>query len=702
MAENVIKTRIALKVDSLTNWQGSDFNKNKEDSTAKYLKKGEVAFATLTTTQTDANGNVVNVPCTLIKVGDGATKFDKLPWVSALAADVYDWAKKSENDFVRDFLTLKMTDGATIQTKLDAVFATDTELTNAISGLKNEITTTLTNYYTKAEVNNLFATLREEIALPEGGFASKAEFDALKGKVEDEDGALAKANDAYALAGTKSIVTTSSTNGKLGLNGSDITVYDDTALTNRVGTLEGKTDLGDFTNNAGYAKTTEVEAVAEDVTEINNELNTFGDIVTHNAAEFATDSALQTTNNEVAAIRSIAEAARTETEVNGQIDAKIAALNLANTYEPKGAEQNAKNYVDQKFTDANLSQYTTEQEVKDIVDGVISAAADVETTLTGLTELVDYIEKHGGDASAMATDIGTLKGKVEVIEKKPAYEISATDISNWNGEIGAKAAAVAAQKTADDYVTAHANDYTNKQIDDAIDADVKAAIDAEVIRANGAYEPIGAEGRATAAAKAETQNQITALTTGTINPLANRVKAIEDAPYATKAQVDAKLDANGWTSNEAKNGWVYNGTDKTATLNPDSIKLEKEEFSYSSSATLGVGDISFVNEEYGQNISYTSESIRYSIGSAIGGGSYNATGELHFPNLGNEPEVIATTKYVDDEITDLALGTMSKENAADYTKSADLGDLATKDKVASTDFADEVFIFDCGSATEVI
>lgn len=143
----------------------------------------------------------------------------------------------------------------------------------------------------------------------------------------------------------------------------------------------------------------------------------------------------------------MADAAQTAQEVSDAIDAKITALDLANTYEHKGTAAQA-------IRDANLDQYTTEQEVKDIVDGVISAAADVETTITGLTELVDYIEKHGGDASAMATDIGTLKGKVEVIEKKPAYEITSTQVSNWDAEVGTKAIVDANKATWDKAGTA--------------------------------------------------------------------------------------------------------------------------------------------------------------------------------------------------------------------------------------------------------
>ena len=259
----------------------------------------------------------------------------------------------------------------------------------------------------------------------------------------------------------------------------------------------------------------------------------------------------------LAGVKAIAEAARTEEEVNSQIDTKISALNLGTTYEPIGAEDRAKAYVDQKFTDADLAQYTTEAEVKSIVDGVIAAASD-GTTMDSLTQLVDYIEAHGGEATEMATAISTLEGKVETIEGKPAYGITATQVSNWDGEVGAKALAETKldASTFTEYSTAHANDYTNKQIDDAIDADVKAAIDAEVLRANGAYdakgaaadaqaaaiadaaekyetkgtaqgivdglklsetyEPIGAESRAIAAAKTETENQVKALAEGAV------------------------------------------------------------------------------------------------------------------------------------------------------------------------------------------
>ena len=66
----------------------------------------------------------------------------------------------------------------------------------------------------------------------------------------------------------------------------------------------------------------------------------------------------------------------------------------------------AKKYVDDK----NLDQYTTEQEVKDIVDTVVAAAVEGDA-LEGLTDLVEYINTHGGEATEMAKAIEALEAK---------------------------------------------------------------------------------------------------------------------------------------------------------------------------------------------------------------------------------------------------------------------------------------------------
>ena len=92
MAIKTINTRIKNRIDSLTNWQADGVE----------LLPGEIALVTVTTKQVDANtGNIINVPAILMKVGqadaDGnKIPFADLPWLSAKAADVYDWAKEYE------------------------------------------------------------------------------------------------------------------------------------------------------------------------------------------------------------------------------------------------------------------------------------------------------------------------------------------------------------------------------------------------------------------------------------------------------------------------------------------------------------------------------------------------------------------------------------------------------------------------------
>lgn len=89
MASTELKTRIALKYDSYSNWQNSTV----------ILKAGEVAICTIPR-DTTATG-VLKPPATLIKVGDGTHKFSELPWTQAVASDIHDWAKASEKPAYR-------------------------------------------------------------------------------------------------------------------------------------------------------------------------------------------------------------------------------------------------------------------------------------------------------------------------------------------------------------------------------------------------------------------------------------------------------------------------------------------------------------------------------------------------------------------------------------------------------------------------
>ena len=75
MAEKVLKARLKLLYKTISEWQN--------DLTFVPLK-GEMCIAADALEQT-----------VLAKVGDGVTTFGDLPWIQAIASDVYAWAKKS-------------------------------------------------------------------------------------------------------------------------------------------------------------------------------------------------------------------------------------------------------------------------------------------------------------------------------------------------------------------------------------------------------------------------------------------------------------------------------------------------------------------------------------------------------------------------------------------------------------------------------
>lgn len=88
-----LKTRIALKYNTYEYWTTGD---GKDYAPLK----GEVCFCAIESKDQGAQ----TAPTVLFKVGvDGKTKFPALKWASALAADVYDWAKVAgANVFTKD------------------------------------------------------------------------------------------------------------------------------------------------------------------------------------------------------------------------------------------------------------------------------------------------------------------------------------------------------------------------------------------------------------------------------------------------------------------------------------------------------------------------------------------------------------------------------------------------------------------------
>lgn len=155
-----LKTRISLKIGDYAYWTtgaGKDIE----------LIKGEVCVCTVAATDNQAT----TAPTVLFKVCDTTgKKFADLKWASALAADVYDWAKATDTDH-KAWLKTNHADLDTryaFSTEGDKLVVKKTLYTNGVAGTEEEVGTyeflsetevrnILANYYTKEEVNGLIA-----------------------------------------------------------------------------------------------------------------------------------------------------------------------------------------------------------------------------------------------------------------------------------------------------------------------------------------------------------------------------------------------------------------------------------------------------------------------------------------------------------------------------------------------------------------
>ena len=143
MAEHTIETRILLRYDTYSNWMNSNV----------ILKQGEAAIASFPYSNTiiTSNDRPANTPPAIgIKIGDGFHYFRELPWVQAVAADVYAWAK----DTVKPQYSAQEISG--LQSFVENLITGDTNITIApriyqlIQGTENNAN----KYYLRYKENN--------------------------------------------------------------------------------------------------------------------------------------------------------------------------------------------------------------------------------------------------------------------------------------------------------------------------------------------------------------------------------------------------------------------------------------------------------------------------------------------------------------------------------------------------------------------
>ena len=693
MAKN-LSTRIGLKVDTLTAWESSNIG----------LLPGELAIATVAA----GAGSGLSEPVIMIKVGeDGVKTFKDLDWaVHAKASDVYGWAKKSEAEFVNGFLNL--TNGTnTLGQILDEIYITHNEQANALSQLKTELAGI---YYNKTEIDTLL-----------GDYYKKTEIDGITGDLSALN-TTNKANlvvainetlQAVEVGGTGSVVTV--TKEATPTTGSQATYvvkqggkavgekieipvgYDETALAGRVSTVETavnttlpgqiqavdakfadytKTadlpkDLGDFTNNAGYAKTADVNKTLEDyakTADLPTKVSELENDVPYLVASDITGKADSTKVAEdiAAAIAPLAttaalneyKEAHKDDYTNKQIDDAIAAVSgdLANYYTKSEAD----------------AEFATPTEVIDAVNEALAKVSDADS-ITNITTLVEYVNENAGDLSALITEVygaAEMTGDSRIDTAVADAAQAKVDASAAVGTANSASTIAGEAKTLAEGAVTTANEAKTA----ATEAQNSAAASAAAAKTSEDNAKASEEAAGTAKADAEAAKGAAVVAQGAAEGARDAAvvaqSAAETAQGLAEEAKDAAVVAQGLAESAQSAAETAKGAAETAKTDAENAKTAAETAQGKAEAAQTAAEKAKADAE-ASNTSATA--------------------------IANEAATVAgQAKSAAEKATSDVAGLTTTVNAipTTYRKVAD--------KITSDDMSDEIWIFNCGTATLVV
>ena len=359
-----LQTRLQLKYDSYTNWT----DESKEGQGANLvLLKGEIGICEIPS----GNAAATTAPTVLFKIGDGTKAFKDLKWASALAADVYAWAKA--DDVVLEGKSLKFVKG---------------------SGEDRQVIKELEiPYMTQAEVEAITDPLASRIAAVEAALGTddgsegsfSASMETVEGAVETltgadtVEGSVAKAlKDAKAYTDEREV---------------EINKYADKAEEDAVNTAKAYTDE----REVEITKTTDALA-AEDsrlAGLIGDNTTAIGEVAADLAQEIIDRKA-----GDKAITDSIGTVAEGKTVVKMIEDAQAAA------------EGTAKDYTDAEIKKLSEGAVATNAADIDKLEEAIAALSGDEGTIAGINAA---IEEVAGD---LEEAVGTLEEADQAIIDK--------------------------------------------------------------------------------------------------------------------------------------------------------------------------------------------------------------------------------------------------------------------------------------------
>lgn len=474
MAVKQLRTRIVHKYDSFENWQKSEL----------VLLPGELGICTIGSTEETGSKQATTNPTLLFKVGDGETKAKNLKWASALAADVYEWAKAS--NVILENKTIKFVNGEQTVKSIPINFATPEEVKAITDPLAEKVANLEAKFDGDNSVDNQLEGLGGRLDALEhqttGAVATaKAYTDAREVEIKKyADQAEADAN-TYADGKVKALA-----DGAVATNASNISAHTSNK-NNPHEVTKAQVGLGNVDNKSvATIKTEFTGAIAEN----NDGFVTGG----------AVHTAIGTINTAISTAQQAAEKKVTDL-ADGAVKSNTAAISA----------------MDAAYKAADKALGERIDDVKADIDAFLLAADQGEAAIDTLKEIQAYITSDGEAAKQLADTVGQHSAELAKLDALINLEEGTTGglttkLANMESDISDNAAAI---KTLQDITAGYSSTST-----------IKAAVEAAQKKANDAYS------------LANTTSQTLATTSSDLATLAGAVNDDKTGLVATKKIAD--------------------------------------------------------------------------------------------------------------------------------------------------------------------
>ena len=405
MAEKILNTRLQLRIDTYANWTNDTLGENKGANLV--LKRGEIGLCEIPS----GNAAATTAPTVLFKVGtyDGENaetkkKFSELKWASALAADVYEWAKKPEAEFIT---WLNETAGFATDDEVEeirktlaaadsAMAARIEALEDHVGGGENGVDATLADHETRIQA--------VESAVEDAANATQAELNAYKNEVSGEFEAIDEELDTLIAA--------------------------DAAIGERIDAIykvAGETKSGALADEITRAKDAET-ALGERIDGVITDYGAADEQVKTDLIGGDADTAQAKT---IAGAKAFATAAVTAL-TNGQVNTNKA--DIAQLHTDLAAETSAREQADAALSNRLASVETFFETAED---------ETLDTALDTLKEIQDYLngegEATGGVISRVAQNEANIEALQDIVKDGGTLEVRVDNaeaaISRIDGEI---------------------------------------------------------------------------------------------------------------------------------------------------------------------------------------------------------------------------------------------------------------------------